>query len=103
MDKFFGGAAAVVGGIAALICLVVILSLWQAWAATILWAWFAVPVFGLPVVSYWQMTGIMLTISAMKPRTSGQTLDNNKALGGILIGPPVMVGFGWLIKTLAGI
>lgn len=98
MKAFVGGLIVIFGFIATLI----LISLWNAWAIAILWAWFIAPVFNAPIIGYWQAAGIALFASTIKPNTISKDAKNTNALGTMVFGPPVAVAFGWLIKVLGG-
>lgn len=93
----FGGLVLGLGFIATLI----LISLWKAWAVAILWAWFVTPIFSLPAIGYWQAAGLVLFVSTLRANTITKG-SNAHAFNSIILGPPVAVAFGWLIKVVSG-
>ena len=83
---------------------VVGLTLYHAWALVTLWKWFAVPTFGLPVISYVQAIGVSLIVSLFTPKnfvdqTKGMTnVEKFQAIFTALLGPAYVVFMGWIIK-----
>ena len=100
---------AIVGGIIAGVFLVpltigtiFVLSLVQAWSITLLWQWFVVPVFALPILSYAQALGLAYTYNAIKGAVGSykdHECDGAKTLLNGLLSPVTMVFFGWIVKT----
>lgn len=58
--------AAVFGGLAALILTLVWGAFWAGLAASVLWGWFAVPIFGLPTIGVAQAYGIALVLRSFR-------------------------------------
>ncbi len=91
---------AIVAVIAAL-AIIIPISLWYAFAATTLWGWFIVPFFAAPTLSTWQMWAVVLTLNAMKPRTSihkeTREVDWEK-LSLVFLQPAVSIGLGAVVK-----
>ncbi len=79
----------------------VVLSLWEAWAVVVLWAWFAVPIFNLPIIGYWQAVGLSLVISSLRPKHTNNK-DSKISWGVVIAGPPLAIFFGWVTKYFAG-
>lgn len=92
-------------------CLVMLLAIPLAlvtWTYTTiqLWAWFVVPLFGLPVLTFWQAAGLRLTVAAFtyrpskdEDRTLGQTVS--WVVTTCLLLPAVTLGMGWLYVRFA--
>lgn len=77
-------------------------SLYFAWAASHLWLWFVVPALGAPPLSILQIWGICLTLSMLRPKIDFEKTNNESWQSGvvaILIGPPLAVGLGWVVKN----
>lgn len=96
-------ASSILSSIAALAllgALVVPVSLYFGWAASILWGWFVVPVFGLPPITVMQAWGITLALSMLRPKInmSKSESDFPSGLLAVVIAPPLSVGFGYAIK-----
>ena len=86
---------------AALVILIAPMSLYFAWAATHLWAWFVAPVFSVPNLTVLQAWGITLTLSMLKPEIDfSKSGDKDWASGilGIILAPLFALGFGYAIK-----
>jgi len=76
-------------------------SLWAAWAVITLWAWFAVPIFGLPMLGYWQAVGLGLLLSALRPHNNVTNEKSWNAWARGIVGPPLLVLFCWLSKSFS--
>lgn len=77
------------------------IALYFAWAASLLWGWFIVPIFGAPSLSILQMWGVCLTLNMMRPRISLEKEGTDGwqiGLFSLVCGPPIAVGFGYAIK-----
>lgn len=89
--------------IAALMAQISIASLYYAWAASYLWAWFVVPALNAPPLSVLQIFGITLTLSMLRPRV---TFNNNDSsdwasdLAVLILSPLLALGLGYAIKFL---
>lgn len=75
------------------------LALWNAYVLTILWAWFAVPTFGLAPMALWQALGLVLIMGYLTgqnpiPSRDGATL--RRVLMSGLSRPLFALGIGWL-------
>jgi hypothetical protein len=79
------------------LALVFIFAAWKAFAATKLWVWFIVPVFGLPVISMAQMYGILLTFSLFVSHKANKS-DKDVMLE-LTAGPLFVLIIGWIVKT----
>lgn len=82
-----------------------------AWAAWMLWGWFAVPLLSLPSLGYVQILGLRLALKTMVGWSGGSTDGKKstteedarflfKAAFITAVGPPLTVGIGWLILQL---
>lgn len=79
------------------------ITLWFAFAATILWGWFIAPVFNVPHLTLAQMWGICLTLSIMRPRPVFTKKDERPYEWGticrtIVFVPAIAIGIGYVIK-----
>lgn len=97
-DKIFG----CLGMFLASILMMVIGTLMNGWALSILWKWFVIPIFGLPALSIIQAIGISMTVGLLISRSSA---DNSKKewteiVGGYIAYPVLAVGIGWIISGL---
>ena len=101
-DAIVGGIIAGVFLVPITIGVIFVLSLVQAWSITLLWQWFVVPVFSLPILSYAQALGLAYTYNAIKGATASyqnHEYDSTKTLLNGLLNPLTMVFFGWIVKT----
>lgn len=83
------------------ILIVAPLSLYYAWAASILWGWFVVPAFGVQPLSTLQLWGICLFLSMLRPRFNFAKADPDgwdSGLTALIIAPPLSLGIGYVIK-----
>ena len=87
--------------LAATLLLAIPLALYYAWAASWLWLWFVVPVFNVPVLTVWQLWGIALFLSVIRPgvnvKKDERGVDWNR-LTVALLAPLLTVGIGWVVK-----
>lgn len=95
----------VIASIIAMILLLVTvapISLWFAFAASILWGWFLVPL-GLPAIGIAHMWGVTLTLSIIRPRPiftrkDDRSYDWEATATTIILVPPLSIGIGAIIK-----
>lgn len=73
---------------------VVPISLYYAWTATVLWGWFVVPIFNVPQLTIWQAWGLSLTMGVFRPKTA-KSETNWQA---VLILPPMALAVGYIIR-----
>lgn len=88
--------------IAGMFALIIPISLWFAFTASILWGWFVVPAFGIVPLTTMQCWGIALTLSMFNPRlrtTKSDPSEFGSALGACLLAPCLVLGLGWAIKN----
>jgi hypothetical protein len=80
---------------------VIAIAVWYAFAATILWGWFIVPVFSTPALNVWQMFGVMLFIGMMRAKfdvlLDKREIDGAKVAIG-LMAPALSIGTGAVIR-----
>lgn len=81
---------------------------WRAYAGSILWAWFAVPL-GLPSLSLWHVWGFVLIGGVAfdrgrSPRKEKPTQSElGEAVGYAVLGPAMSLAIGWALATLGGL
>lgn len=100
--------AAVFGSLAAIILTLVWGAFWAGLAASVLWGWFAVPIFGLPALGVAQAYGIALVLRSFRWMTPEDSKTDRSAgevfARGIML-PPLMCGLfllcGWVAKAWA--
>jgi hypothetical protein len=94
----------IVVAVCGLLALLVLGSIWRGYALTVLWAWFVVPVFHLPVLSIAPAIGLSLIVSFLtyqydaKTPTDGDATDEfvRAAIGSFLL-PLAAIGIGWIV------
>jgi hypothetical protein len=93
------GAPMVLGGI-----------VMRAWTTSLMWAWFAVPLFGLPPLTLWQACGLRILAGAFTFDASDTKVPKDKDewkgyLSSLFVGafvlPLVMLGLAWGVRVLA--
>ncbi|MBH2008236.1 MAG: hypothetical protein I8H71_00915 [Xanthomonadaceae bacterium] len=100
-------ASALLGGIAAIVLLIVWGGFWAGLAVSVMWAWFIVPVFGLPALSIAQAYGIVLLVGLMtaKEKTEKDSGSFAAVLGkGFLrtsLVPALVLLVGYIVKAWA--
>lgn len=82
-----------------LVPFVAFLAAYRGWFISILWAWFVVPVFALPVLSVPQAIGLSL-VGTTFINTSGSSKKQTTAEWTLsaLLGPIVGLGLAWVVK-----
>lgn len=76
-------------------------SLWYAYAFSVMWGWFVVPAFGVPTLTMWQTFGIFITLALFRPHINihkDERPINWSAWWGIGGGPAFSLALGYLIK-----
>lgn len=103
----FSGASVILVGIA--FAFVFGVMMLDAWAITILWKWFVVPIFSLHALSFLQAMGLALIVSFMTNQYNQfkKSTDNKENIyqtisvfSYILLRAPSVVLFGYIIKSL---
>lgn len=100
--------AAVFGSLAAIILTLVWGAFWAGLAASVLWGWFAVPIFGLPALGVAQAYGIALVLRSFRGMMPGDS-KTDRSVGEVfarcIMLPPLMCGMflliGWVAKAWA--
>jgi len=86
---YLGPAAFVIACLAAL---------WWGFAASVLWGWFAVPVFGLPPVNVPTATGLLLIFRLAQGAAPYQRDAGVEWLVSLALNPAISLLFGWALK-----
>lgn len=76
---------------------------WAAWCATWLWQWHVAPLFALPVLTLWQMLGLILTVYALRFRSVPVKTEPHEkwwVRQAPWIGPPLLVAIGYAARVL---
>lgn len=79
------------------IALVVLLAIQQAWAISVLWGWFIVPL-GLPAIGIAAAVGVSVTVSALRGRRGRSSDDGKWALAKAALQPWFCLAVGWTAK-----
>lgn len=79
------------------IALVVLLAIQQAWAISVLWGWFIVPL-GLPAIGIAAAIGVSVTVSALRGRRGRPKDDEKWALAKSAVQPWFCLAVGWTAK-----
>jgi hypothetical protein len=82
--------------------LAVLIGVYWSWAASVLWAWFAVP-HGLPALSMWQMCGLLVLLAAVRgarPVFKVDVIDWDASAFNMAFGPLILLALGWLFREL---
>lgn len=100
-DQIFG----CIGMLLVIALMVIIGSLMNGWALSVLWGWFMVPVFELPIISLVQAIGISMTIGLLVSHTTDTDSKEWTDIVGTYIGraiayPILVVAIGWFVSGL---
>jgi hypothetical protein len=79
------------------IALILLLIIQQAWAISVLWGWFIVPL-GLPAIGIAAAIGISTTMSAMRGRLKGPDDEGWKTIAKSVLQPWFCLAIGWIAK-----
>ena len=91
----FIGTSVVIGVVATL----VIATLLRGWVFSILWGWFAVPIFGLPPLGIAQAIAVALIVSMLTHQyVPSKEKDTWGPWGAIFLTPLFALGIGWIVK-----
>ena len=76
------------------------------WALSILWGWFVVPLFHVPLVTPLQASGVVLIIQFLTYKTGKDENEDKaevlvKAFVASIIFPLMYVGLGWTVHQIA--
>lgn len=85
-------------GVIATFC---ISSIWSGYVMTVLWSWFIVPVFALPMLGLAQAIGVKLLcnmILAKVPSNDKSDGDFARVVGYAVLVPLLALTIGWVVK-----
>ena len=75
-----------------------VLGLYFAWVASILWGWFITPVFGIEVTIL-QLYGIMLVVSLLRPTYNSIAKEKpENQIAYYMLSPLLTLGVGYIVK-----
>lgn len=73
------------------------IALWQAYCLTILWGWYAPPVWGF-VLTMKDAIGLALIVGLLRMKAAGKNEpDLADRISMAIIGPALTLGFGWIL------
>jgi hypothetical protein len=73
-------------------------ALWEAVFLNILWGYFVAPTFGMASPGILMLAGLSLFVSLLRYKaTQGVTQSTGKVVGGVILGPPLLGFFGWIL------
>jgi hypothetical protein len=92
-------------GVIALICLSPLFSIWQAYVAATIWAWFLVGKFGyvLGVGQFFAFFQIGHMFKSYKPGAKDTKPDIMGPLGYMTLGPLFVLALAWCVKRMLGL
>jgi len=80
-----------------LVGVIAVSSIWSGYVFSILWAWFIVPLFGLPALSVAAAIGVTLVVRFLThQRQPG--MPSGQTWASIAIVPLVFLAIGWVVK-----
>lgn len=76
-------------------------TIWEAFVATKLWAWFIIPYFQLPALPLWEMIGLFYFIGCFKSGrfVKGEERDWKSSFVVTTIGPGLVLAISYFIRT----
>lgn len=79
--------------------IMVVAAILRGWALSILWGWFAMPVFGLPALGIAQAMGVALTIGILTHQyVPNKDKETWQPFATMLCAPFLGLLIGWIIK-----
>lgn len=98
-------ALAGVGALVGLLGLLAIGAVWKGYVLTVLWGWFVVPTFGLPVLAIAPAIGLSLVVSflthqsdATKEQDGSSSERFAKSVAHALLMPAMVLGIGAVVR-----
>ena len=98
-------ALAILGGIVGVAVLMVASSIFNGYALSVLWGWFVVPTFGVPVLGIVPAIGIAMVVSYLthqidthkkeEKRSFGKTIAHSTVFA--ILKPSLALFFGWVV------
>ena len=84
---------------------IVVASLMNGWALSVLWGWFVSPIFGVPNLQIMEAIGFSLVVGMLTQNTSNKDDDSKKSFGALIVKllavavfkPAFVVFLGWII------
>ena len=94
----------VIGFITSIIIIIIASTIWRGYVLTVLWEWFVVPTFGLPLINIPTAIGIctIMTFLTMHYKNGKDERDLSEKIAEILIlsmtTPAIYLFGGWIVK-----
>lgn len=93
-------------GFIGMLALTAVSTIWHGYVFSVLWGWFIVPVFGLPLLSVALATGVILIINFATFHRVAVPQDPNEdkvdkigdMIAHVVVYPSIVLGIGWIIK-----
>lgn len=77
-------------------------AIWKAYVLSVLWAWFVVSTFGVPVLSIPVAIGVIMIVRFVQgqPKKNENDVDEglSAAFGKAFLTPLAVLGIGWIVK-----
>ncbi len=89
---------ALIIALAGVVAIVFLSSVWYGYVLTILWAWFIVPVFKLPILSIPVAIGIALIVRYLTHKGTKKEEINLKFLSMEFFNPLAVLFIGWIVS-----
>lgn len=98
--EFIAGLWILLFGLFMVSAIAAALIVYRGWVFSILWGWFAVPVFALPAISIPAAIGIAAIVSLLTSHTAAESKDGDRwsKFVGVLLGPAMVLLVGWIAK-----
>lgn len=96
METLVAGILAVLAVISGVVILVTVLTCLRAFVLLKLWAWFIVPLFGLPPLTIPYAIGISLIVGSFFLNTKKQD-DSNVFWVSAIVSPLITLFIGWIV------
>lgn len=101
MATFIGASIAILGVIAFIILTVTALTVLNGFVLSQMWAWFVVPLFGLPALTIPYAIGLSMVFSLFTHRKPDMNKDKKAAwgeLGMMVVGRLLVLAIGYVLK-----
>ena len=93
----------ILGGVVGIALLIALASVWRGYVFSVLWGWFIVPIFGLPVLTIPVAIGVAMVVSFLTyqyqhnedKRSQGDRIAS--LVGVIILYPLLTLGIGWVV------
>ena len=90
-----------------LLGLMALSAMWKGYVLTVLWAWFVVPVFGLPALALAPAIGLSLVVSFLTYQHGVAQDDTGdfsdriaKSVVNAMLWPAMALGIGWVVRQI---